>query len=114
FDLVADEAGSGSSVGADEIDELVTTFLGVEIASSTAAVGTDEPDPETIREQCRATTGALSPNGPPDAYEFVVRESSLTGVTEITRAKATGDSDTGTGDVIVASASGAVSSGSVA
>ncbi len=113
FDLVADEAGSDSTVGVDEVDELVTTLLGVVVDSSTAAVANDEQAPDAIAEQCRATLGALSPDGPPDAYEYVVRNAELTGVTDITKAKSTGDSTTGIVTVYVAGPSGPVAGASV-
>lgn len=109
----ADEAGSDSSVSADEIDELVTTLLGVEIQSSTAALASDEQSDESIEEQCNASLGALSPNGPEDAYEYVVRNSELTGVTDITRARAEHDDDDGDVIVYVASATGPVAGASV-
>lgn len=113
FDLEADEAGSDSSVGVDEVDELVTTLLGVVVDSSTAGVGQDEQTPEEIEEQCLATTGALSPNGPRDAYEFVARSSTLTGVSDVTRAKTIDDSDTGDVTLVIAGASGPVAGASV-
>jgi hypothetical protein len=113
FDFEADEAGSDSSVAVDEIDELVTTLLGVVVDSNTAAVAQDEQSEDALKEQCRSTTGALSPDGPPDAYEFVVRNPELTGVTEITRAATLHDSTTGEVTVFVASPTGPVSGGSV-
>jgi hypothetical protein len=112
----ADEAGSDSNVIADEIDEVVTGDAaagGVEITSSTAATGADEPSEEAIREQCTASLGALSPNGPSDAYEYVVRNSELTGVTDITRARAVDDSDTGEVTIYIAGTTGAVAGASV-
>jgi hypothetical protein len=113
FDLVADEAGSDSSVEADEVDALVTTLLGVEVDSSTAAIANDEQSDEELREQCGDTLGALSPNGPADAYEYVCRNPDLTGVTDITRAKTVDDSDTGDVIVYVAGPSGPVAGASV-
>jgi hypothetical protein len=113
IDFVADEAGSDSSVAEDEIDEIVTTMLNVAITASTVALATDEQSPEAIAEQCRATLGALSPNGPPDAYEYVVRNPGLTGVTDITRAHTVDDSDTGDVTVYVAGPSGAVAGASI-
>jgi hypothetical protein len=110
----ADEAGSDSSVADDEIDELVTTLLGVTIASSDAAVANDEQDDDALKEQCRSTLGALSPDGPPDAYEYVVRNPDLTGTTEITRASTAHDATDGTVTVYVASPTGTVTSPSVA
>jgi len=114
FEIVADEAGSDSTVGDDEIDELVTTLPGVTVVSSDPVVGIDEPSPKAIEVLCLATLGALSPNGPPDAYEYVCTNAALTGVTEINRATALGDDETGEVTIYVASAAGAVTSGSVA
>lgn len=113
FNLEADEAGSDSTVSANEIDEILTTKLGVVIVSSTAGVGADAPTDPEIRTLCTDTLGALSPNGPADAYAYVCKNSKLTGVTEITRAEASGDSTTGLVTVYVASASGTVTSPSV-
>jgi phage-related baseplate assembly protein len=113
FDIVADEAGSDSSAGVNEIDELVTTLLGVAVDSSLALVGIDEQTDAALRTQCNATLGALSPDGPPDAYEFVVRDTTKTGVDDITRAASTEDGTTGVVTVFVAGASGAVAGASV-
>lgn len=113
FDFEADEAGSDSSVAVGEIDAFVSTYLGLEIVSSAAATAQDEQSPEALREQCRATLGALSPNGPPDAYEYVCRNPLLTGVTDITRAKAFADSSTGEVTIVVASPTGPAAAVSV-
>jgi hypothetical protein len=114
YALVADEPGSDSSVSVDELDEIVTTMLGVEIVSSTAGYTNDEMTPDEIGELCRDSLGALSPNGPPDAYEFVCKSAELTGSTEVTRASADYESTVGGVFVYVASASGSVSAASVA
>jgi hypothetical protein len=105
--LVADEAGSDSSVGVNEIDEFVTSFDGVEIASSTAGLANDAATDDEVKDQCRASRGALSPNGPADAYIWVAKNSDLTGLTGINRA-ASAPSTTGLVTVTVASQSGAV------
>jgi phage-related baseplate assembly protein len=84
------------------------------IAGSTSAAAQDQQSIECLRDQCGDTLGALSPNGPPDAYEYVCKNAALTGVTEINRATAIGDSDEGIVTVYVASADGAVSAESVA
>lgn len=112
--VVADEAGSGSSAGANEIDQLVTTKLGVVVASSTAAVGIDAQSDDSIKTQCTASLGALSPSGAADAYEYVARNAALTGVLDITRARSIGDNTTLTVTVYVASPSGPVAAPSVA
>jgi hypothetical protein len=112
--FVADAGGSEGSVGANEIDTMVTTLLGVSIVSSTAAVGTDEPSPEDIRTLCRATLGALSPNGPPDAYDYVARTIALSGTPEVTRTRVIHDSDTGDVIAYLGGTGGGVSSTAVA
>jgi hypothetical protein len=113
IDVEATEPGSASSSLANEIDALVTTRLGVVVVSSTAAVGVDAQDDEPLREQCRASRGALSPNGPADAYEYVVRNPILTGVTDITRAKSSGDNPNLNVTIYVAGNTGPVAGASV-
>jgi phage-related baseplate assembly protein len=114
YALIADEAGSDSSVGADEIDEIVApALLGVTIDSSTAATASDEESDEDLDDRCGDSLGALSPNGPPDAYEYVARNTDLTGVSDVTRARTVSDDDTGEVTVYVASSSGAVAGASV-
>lgn len=117
FELVAEEAGAASSVGTDEIDDFVTpaelATFGVTITGSTAAAAQDQQSETELKDQCGDTLGALSPNGAPDAYEYVCKNSELTGVTEINRATAVGDEDTGLVTIYVAGGAGAVSSTSV-
>lgn len=108
-DVVADEAGSDSSAAEDEIDELVTALLKVNITNSTAATGTDRPEDATIRVQCRDKLSSLSPNGPAGAYAYVARNSKLTGTTGITRARVYAEATTGDVLVYLAGPSGGVS-----
>ncbi len=113
--LVADVAGSAGTVGVDEIDTVVSPVLaGVTIDSSTAAIGSDAQSDLGLIEQALATLGALSPNGPADAYEFVARSEDLTGIAGVTRAKSDGDTEDGTVTVYVATATAALDGGSVA
>lgn len=112
LDFVADDAGSDSTVAADEIDEMVTTLLGVVIDSNTAAVGIDEEDPDSVHDRCRDSLGALSPDGPLDVYRYVAKNSTLTGVTNVTRAFSV-DNENGTVTVYIAGPSGSVSGGTV-
>lgn len=114
YALEADEPGAESSAAVNEIDEIVTTMLGVIVVSSTSGFGADEPTPDEIATMCKATLGALSPNGPPDAYEYVCLNAELTGTAEIKRAYSAGDSTTGLARTYVASASGGVSPESLA
>lgn len=109
YQLVADEPGSDSTVNADEIDEVVTTMLGVVVVSSTAGIGSDSPSPDEIGVLCDATLGSLSVNGPPDAYVAVCLNSELTGTVEVKRAYSVGDSTTGLARVYVAGATSGVS-----
>ena len=112
--LVADVAGSAGTVNADDIDEIVTTMLGVSITSSTAAIGTDEQSDESLETECFATLGRASSNGPPDAYNATVLDEDLTGDATITRATTTEDAADGTVTVYVATATGAPAPGAVA
>jgi phage-related baseplate assembly protein len=113
YELIADEPGSGSTTGANDIDQLVTTRNGVVIISSTSAIGVDQQADDSLKLQCLASLGALSPNGPADAYEFVARKAELTGVQDVTRARAIGDSTTGFVTLYIAGASGPVAGASV-
>lgn len=113
IDLIADEAGSDSSVGVDEIDALVTGQLGIEIESSTAATANDEETDDEIKALCTLTLGPLSSNGPPDAYESIALNQEKTGVLDVARAKTIDDSDTGEVTLFIAGASGPVAGASV-
>jgi uncharacterized phage protein gp47/JayE len=107
-DITADEAGSDSNASAGEIDDLVTTLLGVTCTNAAAAVATDEATPDQIADLCREKLGALSPNGARDAYSYVAKTSTLTGVTTVTRVRVFGDTDTGDVTVYLAGPAGAV------
>lgn len=106
--VTADEPGSGSSAAANEIDALVTTLNGVTCTNAAAAVGIDQQDPSVTVQQCRDKLGSLSPNGPASAYSYVARNSALTGIQTVTRARVYPDSDTGDVLLYVAGPSGAV------
>lgn len=113
--VIAQAAGSAGSADEGEIDTIVSPALtGVTVAGSTAAVGTDEQSDQGLRDQCTATLGALSPDGPADAYEFVAGNVELTGVAGVTRRLADGDNATGTVTVYVATATAALDGGGVA
>jgi phage-related baseplate assembly protein len=113
LDFEADVAGSDSSSGLAEIDEMVTVYPGVTAENITVAVGIDEESDQALRERCRDKLGSLSPNGPRDAYSFVALSPMLTGTTEVTRSRVYPDSDTGDVLQYIAGASGAVGSGVV-
>jgi hypothetical protein len=109
LDVVADEAGSESTASPGEINELVTNLLGVTVANADAAVALDEERPESIVDRAKAKLGALSPNGPRDAYRYVALERKLTGPTNVTRARSIGDSTTGHVRLYLAGPAGPVS-----
>ncbi len=106
--VVADEAGSDSSAGAGEIDNMVTQLLGVTCANALAGVGIDEQDESTTIAQCRDKLGALSPNGPREAYSFVARSPELSGTNAVTRVRVYSDSSTGDVTVYLAGPGGGV------
>lgn len=113
LDIVADEAGSDSSAAIGEIDDLVTTLLGVTCTNASAAVGVDEESETALRARCRAKLGALSPNGPVDAYTYVALTPEYSGTTNVTRARAYADPDTGIVLVYLAGPSGEVTGADV-
>lgn len=114
LDFICETAGSDGSVGANYIDTLISpAWEDITVAASTAAIGVDEQSDYEIRLQCAASLGALSPNGPTDAYEYVARNSTLTGRTDVTMARAYGDNATGMVTVYVAGPDGAVSGAAV-
>ncbi len=104
----ADELGSDSSASVGEIDDMVTTLLGVTCTNALAAVGVDEQSEDTTRQQCRDRLGRLSPNGPREAYADVARDPDLTGTSNITRVRSYGDSATGDVTIYLAGPAGAV------
>lgn len=113
LDFTADESGTASSALATEIDTLVTGLLGVTCSNATAALGQDAELDAPLRDRCRAKLGMLSPNGPTDAYNFVVRDPTLTLVTDITRSRTIADSTTGDVTVYVGGVGGPVAGASV-
>jgi hypothetical protein len=108
IDVIAEEAGSDSSAGAGEIDDMVTTLLGVTCSNEDAAIGIDEQDEEVTRQQCRDALGNVSPNGPREIYAYVARNPELSGTTAIARVRVYSSSDSGDVTVYLAGPSGAV------
>lgn len=110
----AEEAGSDSSSGVGDIDELVTVLAGVTVTNTTAAVGVDEESDDALEARALAKLGSLSPNGPDAAYEYVATTASLNGGANVSRVRVV-DSDADDGEAIVylAGPSGAVSGGDV-
>lgn len=110
IDVVAEQLGSDGTANVGEIDALVTPLLGITVTNAAAIVGTDEQSDTSLRTAAQERAGALSPNGPADAYRYFARaavraaDGSAVGVTRI---KVTPDGVGGVA-VLVATASGAV------
>lgn len=108
--VTAEQLGSAGTAQVGEIDTLVTTLLGVTVTNAAAIVGTDEQSDTSLKAAAQERSGALSPNGPEDAYRYfartAVRAADGTSI-GVTRIKATPDGD-GTVTVLVATATGGV------
>jgi phage-related baseplate assembly protein len=103
------EIGNDSSAGAGDVDTMVTSLTGVTVTNATAIIGTDPEDDATLRLRCREKLGALSPNGPADAYAYFARGARTDDGTSagVTRVRVIPDG-AGNVSVYVATASGAV------
>ena len=79
--FIAEEIGADSTAFAGEIDALVVALDGVTCSNAAPLVGTDEESDPELRVRCRNRLGALSPNGPADAYDYIAKSATLnTGV----------------------------------
>lgn len=107
--VVADQLGSDGTAQVGEIDALVTPLLGVTVTNAAAIVGTDEQSDTSLRSAAQERAGALSPDGPSDAYRYFARTAVRADGTAIgvTRIKVTPDGDGGV-TVLVATATGGV------
>ncbi|HKP62836.1 MAG TPA: baseplate J/gp47 family protein [Polyangiales bacterium] len=107
--IQAVEAGSGASVGAHEIDELVTVVLNVTCDNEQPIVGTDAESDAALRSRCLQKLGSLSPAGPWDAYGYAVQSATFPDGSSVgvTRLRITKDGYGGV-TVFVADADGGV------
>jgi len=122
--VAAVEAGSASTAIAGEIDTLETALLGVTVTNTEALIGVDAEEDPALKTRCGAKLGALSPNGPRDAYSFVATGGAdrLNGTKSGTRADGTAIgvnrtrvvNDDGVVSVYIATPSGAVAASDVA
>jgi hypothetical protein len=113
-DVTAEESGTESNAAAGTLTTLQTSLTGVTVTNADDILGTDEETDADLRERCRDSLGALSPNGPAAAYEYVAKTPSLVGGAAITRVKLGTPPGDGTLTVYLADADGAVSGGDVA
>jgi len=103
------ELGSASTATPGQIDDFETVLLGVSVANTAAIVGADAEDDAALRLRCLEKTGALSPNGPRDAYAYVARSTldSTGAAIGVTRVRTIADGVGGL-DVYIATGSGGV------
>ncbi len=71
--IQAVEVGTPSSAGPLAITVMNTPLTGVTCSNANALVGRDPEADAPLRARCSEKLGALSPNGPWDAYSFAVR-----------------------------------------
>lgn len=71
--IQAEEAGADSTSGPGQITESTTPLGGVTNSNAAAVVGRDPETDPNIRTLCRQKLGALSPNGPADAYAYFAK-----------------------------------------
>lgn len=104
------EIGTASDAPAGTITHLVTPMPGVTATNPLALAGTDPETDEQLRARCVDALGALSPNGPPDAYRYAATSARRADGTPIgvTRVETIPDGY-GNVDVYVATPTGAVS-----
>lgn len=102
------EAGSASNALPGEI-AFGSPVLGVEIEQNAAVIGADGEDDLELRERARDRLGALSPNGPRDAYAYIAKSATRADGTPIgiTRVAARPDGRGGI-NVYVATSTGGV------
>jgi len=108
--IIADQSGTSFNATASAINSLVTPLLGVTMSNASPLTANDEETDEELRERCRESLAAASPNGPGDAYDFFAKaatrlsDGSNVGVTRTLVVSAGNGSTT----VYVASATGAI------
>ena len=67
------EAGSGSSIGAGQLNTMVTQYPGLSVSNAGAMIGLDAESDTDLRTRCLESTAPLSPFGSPDSYSFAAR-----------------------------------------
>ncbi len=112
--IEAIEIGSASTSAAGTITALETILNGVTVTNEAVVSGFDKETDPNLRSRCRAKLGSLSPNGPPDAYDYIARSFDLNGGVLIDRTRVVKDSNTGDVVVYLAGPSGAVTAPDVA
>lgn len=109
--LIATAAGSASTSLITDFFSVDSPLPGVSVSLTSALIGLDAELDPALRLRCKEKLGALSPNGPKDAYGFVARSATRGDGTPIgvTRVRVTNDG-AGRVDIYVANAAGPVDS----
>ncbi len=109
--IIADELGSASNAAIGDINQFVTPLTGVLCTNTTTFVGNDEESDSNLVARARSGNARLSPNGPPDAYNYFAKnakraDGTNVGVTRSRNYKPF--SNRGNISVYIASATGAI------
>lgn len=114
--IMATEVGTGSNAAATFVTVVIAPSMdGVTISNPEAVLGSDDEGVTALVTRSRESQGALSPNGPKDAYNYVVKTPELCATGQpITRAATVANPSTGAVTVYVATASGAPEASDVA
>ncbi len=75
--FAADEPGIASNAAPATITTMVSSIVGVTCSNPLTFIGTDKETTPALVSRARSKLGALSPNGPKDAYDYVVRSPSI-------------------------------------
>jgi uncharacterized phage protein gp47/JayE len=112
--FAADEPGSGSDLVDGQTLSLITAIPGVAPSWVADLLGQDQETDAALRDRCRDSMAAASPNGPRDAYDYFAKSTLRDDGTAIgvTRSKTVEANATVT--VYVADADGAITSPDVA
>lgn len=69
----ADEPGTASNLTSTDTLSLVTAIPGVTPSYVAELIGQDQESNEALRQRCRESNAAASPNGPGDAYSYFAK-----------------------------------------
>lgn len=116
FTVAADVPGSGGAASVGQIDTISAPSMpGVTCTNPTAAIGVDAETDANLTARAQAKLGSLSPNGPRDAYRYVITTPSMqwdgSNATNVTRVRVVEDSTNGKALIYIAGDSGALASG---
>lgn len=113
-DIAADEVGTDSNAATGAVTVMVTSLTGVTCTNPAPVLGTDDETTVDLVTRARAKLGALSPNGPKEAYHYVATTPEYSDVgTAITRTLPSANAATGVVTVYLATANGAAEAADV-